>query len=387
MKAIKFSVAAAAALAVSAFAADGDVLKPYGAVSGEVGLYQIKGADGQGIDVRSYANRFGLKGAHALDGGLTAVYQVEVGFNTVTGDIALDSRTGQDHILGSSTSKNDGSISSRNSFVGVAGGFGTFLIGNHDTPYKLAARGSGAVSNADTVADLHLQTDRRLKGAVAYVAPADAVGGATIAAAIVPAHTTDDKGEPQNNFSYSLGAVVPVDIVTIGAGVEIANVSNDNDKDEVTETSFFAGVNAKLGDQFTVGLAYENVSDSGKLAKGAVKPKGKFSTILVPFTANLGDGLYANAGVRYTIVDKKGAPAAAGYAVLAGGNAAKPKEENQLDVGFTVGKKWGKDLDLYAGLKFTKTSEKTKSFATDDKGKPSEDTGFDFGIGLKVAFN
>jgi predicted porin len=368
MKAIKFSVAAAAALAVSAFAADGDVLKPYGAISGELGFYQINGTDGHGIDVRSYSNRFGLKGAHALDGGLTAVYQVEVGFNTVRGTIAADSRTAQDSALGYSAGANDGSISNRNSFVGVAGGFGTFLIGNHDTPYKLAARGSGAISNADTVANLQLQTDRRLKGAVAYVAPADAVGGATIAAAIVPAHSLDDKDDPQNDFSFSLGAVIPVDVITIGAGVEVANASFDGSDDVITETSFFVGVNAKIGDQFGVGVAYENVSDNKEGGKG------KFNTILVPLTANLGDGLYANVGVRYTTVDKKGAPIAAGWGVIT------PDDESQLDVGLAVGKKWGKDLDAYVGGKFVSTSE--DSGVLGDK-----KTGFDLAVGLKVAFN
>jgi predicted porin len=385
MKAIKFSVAAAAALAVSAFAADGDVLKPYGQISGELGLYRISGTDGSGVDVRSYASRFGLTGAHALDGGLTAVYQVEVGFNPVNGTVAADSRTGADSALGYSAGENDSTVATRNSFVGVAGGFGTFLIGNHDTPYKLAARGAGAISNADTVANLQLQTDRRLKGAVAYVAPADAVGGATIAAAIVPAHTTDDKGDPQNNFSYSLGVVVPVDIITIGAGVEIANVSIDEGTatalgdvklagDEITETSFFVGVNAKLADQFTIGVAYEGVSDNDKI----VAKKGKYSTILVPFTADLGDGLYANAGVRYTTVDKKGAPLAAGYGVVT------KADENQIDVGLAVGKKWGKDLDAYVGLKFTKTSEKVASLGN---ASDPADTGLDFAVGLKVAFN
>lgn len=379
MKAIKFSVAAVAALAVSAFAADGDVLKPYGQISGELGLYRIAGTDGSGIDVRSYASRFGLTGAHALEGGLTAVYQVEVGFNPVNGTVAAASRTGADSALGYSSGANDGTIATRNTYVGVAGGFGTFLIGNHDTPYKLAARGSGAISNADTVANLQLQTDRRLKGAVAYVAPADAVGGATIAAAIVPAHTTDDKGDPQNNFSYSLGAVIPVDIVTIGLGLEIANASLDHDanatlnalaKDEITETSFFAGVNAKIGDQFTVGVAFENVSDNDKI----IATKGKYTTILVPVTASFDGGLYANLGVRYTTVDKKGAPVAAGYGVLA------PADENQIDVGLTVGKKWGKDFDAYVGGKLVQVSEESATLG----GKKNA---FDFAVGLKVAFN
>ena len=310
MKAIKFSVAAAAALAF-ATVASADGLTAYGVLSGEVGSYKEADGESNVFNTHSYASRFGLKGAHALDGGLTAVYQVEVGYNPVTGQPVADdklldtaagalaaalgggtspqdvkdlleqndvsvagSRTAGNGVLGGGQSDAD-TIANRNSFVGVAGGFGTFLIGNHDTPYKLAARGSGAgISSADTVGELGLQTDRRLKGAVAYVAPADAVGGATIAAAIVPAHSTDEKGDARNDFSYSLGVVVPVDILTIGAGLEIANVGVDRLKGQVTETSYFVGVNAKIGDQFTVGLAYEGVSDSGKLETSALSGVG-----------------------------------------------------------------------------------------------------------------
>jgi predicted porin len=31
-----------------------------------------------------------------------------------------------------------GSIGTRNTFIGLAGGFGTFVMGRHDTPYKIA---------------------------------------------------------------------------------------------------------------------------------------------------------------------------------------------------------------------------------------------------------
>jgi predicted porin len=422
MKAIKFSVAAAAALAVSAFAAEGDVLKPYGVISGETGLYQVKGA-GQGVDVRSYASRFGLKGAHALDGGLTAVYQVEVGFNTTNGNIlsdgtinniagdvadvlgitkqqALDalktSRTDQDGVLSGKNGLNDGSIATRNSFVGIAGGFGTFLIGNHDTPYKLAARGSGTVAHGDSVDELKLHTDRRLKGAIAYVAPADAVGGSTIALAIVPAHTTDGDGKAQNNFSYSLGAVIPVDPVTIGAGVEVANVSIDRSTaaalgdtdladDAVTETSFFVAVNAKLGDQFTVGVAYEHVGDNDKV----IANKGKVDTILVPLSAELGDGLFVKGAIRHSIVSKKGAPVAAGSGLIADGekyDTGEAKKDNQTDVGLSFGKKWGKDFEAYVGAKFVSLSDKSDDLAK-KAGGDGKKTGFDLGVGLRVSFN
>jgi predicted porin len=379
MKAIKFSVAAAAALAVSAFAADGDVLKPYGLISGEVGSYFDSTAKGENrIGVRSYASRFGLKGAHTLDGGLTAVYQLEAGFNGVNDSNGIPSVRAQDD--GAITKGNgNNNLASRNTFVGVAGGFGTFVIGNHDTPYKIVARGAGAVSSGDTVADLHLNVDRRLQGAIAYIAPAEALGGVTVAAAVVP--VKGEKGTPSkanDGFHYSLGVLAPIgDIgLTVGAAYESAFVPVAND----TIDSFFVAANFKQ-DIFSVGLAFENTSVGKKIAgKDAA-----YNTFLLPVSVSLGDGLFVNAAYKLTQFDKfKDAatiPASVVTAFektsLSNGVAIDPDETvNQFSV--SAGKNWGKDLTAYVGVK--NTSAKDKIYGN-KKG------GTDFGIGLKVAFN
>jgi predicted porin len=71
------------------------------------------------VQFSSNASRIGFKGAEDLGGGLKAIWQIESGVN-------LDEQ--------------NGTWASRNSFVGLSGGFGTVLLGNHDTPLKLVGR-------------------------------------------------------------------------------------------------------------------------------------------------------------------------------------------------------------------------------------------------------
>ncbi len=78
---------------------------------------QDNGADPaveQGL-VSNNTSRFGIKGDEDLGGGLKSIYQMESSFITDEGG---------------------GTLASRNTFVGLAGGMGTVKIGRHDTPYK-----------------------------------------------------------------------------------------------------------------------------------------------------------------------------------------------------------------------------------------------------------
>jgi len=64
-------------------------------------------------------------------------------------------------------------VANRNSFVGLAGGFGTVLLGNHDTPLKLVGRAVDLFG--DTLADsrnvMGGGSDTRAKNVVAYISP------------------------------------------------------------------------------------------------------------------------------------------------------------------------------------------------------------------------
>lgn len=134
--------------------------------------------DGWGISGRgsamqgvSRANRLGVKGSEDLGNGLKAIYQVEFGVNFTAAD---------DNI----PSGGNGGISMRNSFVGLAGNWGTFLVGRHDTPLKISTGKLDLFS--DTMADYNGTVgfqDLRVDNTVAYISPS--FSGFSLAAAVV----------------------------------------------------------------------------------------------------------------------------------------------------------------------------------------------------------
>jgi len=133
--------------------------------------------DGWGMSSSGYipgegrASRLGVKGSEDLGGGLKAIYQVEFGVNL---------NDTNNNVL-----NNADAITMRNSFVGLAGGWGTFLMGRHDTPMKIST--SKLDLFADTMADYNGTVgfqDLRADNAVAYISPS--WGGFTFAAAIIP---------------------------------------------------------------------------------------------------------------------------------------------------------------------------------------------------------
>lgn len=79
-------------------------------------------ATGRRTNVSSNASRLGFKGTEDLGNGLKALFQMETVVN-------MDDGAG-------STSTLFGA--GRNTYVGIAGGFGTVVLGNTDNPYKLA---------------------------------------------------------------------------------------------------------------------------------------------------------------------------------------------------------------------------------------------------------
>ena len=125
------------------------------------------------------ANRLGVKGSEELGGGLKAIYQIELGINpTDTNNNLIN---------------NADTISMRNTFVGLAGGWGTALMGRHDTPLKIS---TGKLDFfADTLADMNATVgfqDLRADNAVAYISPS--FSGFTLAAAIVPSGGSNGLG-------------------------------------------------------------------------------------------------------------------------------------------------------------------------------------------------
>lgn len=164
--------------------------------------FQRRSNDSWGME--DQVSRLGIKGSEDLGNGLKAIYQMEFGVN-----------------VGDGVGKG-GFWTQRNSYVGLAGGWGTFLMGRHDTPYKIS---SGKLDMfADTVADYDNGCDVarlcdfnpngagqlfhsiRTDGAIAYISPS--FSGFTFAGALVQTDTEAGFDDADDFASaYSLAAM------------------------------------------------------------------------------------------------------------------------------------------------------------------------------------
>lgn len=168
MKKSLIALAVAGAFATPAFAATANV-DIYGILDASVNQVQLEIDGVEEVDATSVGehglsgSRLGFKGAEDLGGGLSAIWQIESSVN-VEG-------TGS-------------TIGQRNTFVGLAGGFGTVVIGNHDTPEKMSTGKLDFFS--DSVGDYNASAtiiDTRENNVVAYISPS--FSGLTVAVAAV----------------------------------------------------------------------------------------------------------------------------------------------------------------------------------------------------------
>ncbi len=220
MKKSLIALAIASAVSAPAFAATSNV-DIYGILNGDVNYVDSDQAnkDSQ-ISVSSNASRLGFKGTEDLGGGLAAIWQVESGFNV---------------------DETSGTLGSRNTFVGLKGGFGTVLAGKHDTPMKMIGR---KVENfGDTMADDRnilgssaangaSMFDLRTSNTIAYISPN--FSGVTMIAAYVTDHGNALAADPacvatldcNTSDAYSVSAEYANGPMMLGAAFEKHNVAN-----------------------------------------------------------------------------------------------------------------------------------------------------------------
>jgi len=147
--------------------------------NGASGSVASGGTDNSGIYVSSNSSRLGIKGSEDLGNGLSAIYKYEMSTDYSSKNLAGD----------------------RNAYLGLKGGFGTFLAGRHDTPFKTIGRKNDLFG--DTIADSRNLTndggnDARATDVLVY---ANQFGAVDLAAAYVPDDGTVDAG----GYSVSLG--------------------------------------------------------------------------------------------------------------------------------------------------------------------------------------
>jgi predicted porin len=189
----KLLTAAIAAVIAAPTAALANDVTVYGVAHLSVDYLDQGNRGWDGWDVASRASRLGFMGTEDLANGLKAIWKMEFQIDMAdAGGVAAanvqDVPAQVPGLLGSPTiatgsaagtpvNQKDDLVSARNMYVGLAGGWGTALVGRHDTPYKMS---TGKLDLfADTLADYNSTlyfTDIRT--------------GSSFAGALVTPHTT-----------------------------------------------------------------------------------------------------------------------------------------------------------------------------------------------------
>jgi len=236
------------------------------------------GGSGDGWSANSNASRLGVKGSEDLGDGLKAIFGYEMGYNIT------DTDTGGPvgNTLGGASP-----ISARNAYVGLAGGWGTFLVGRHDTPAKIAFYAADNDLLGDSIIDYNKIgfTEYRVDNAIAYVSPN--FSGFTVAGAVVPgeqpgnattatavnlypgmsavAVTGPRPGNDGLADHYSLGLMYAGGGLKAGLGYEkVAELINLGAATS-DQKMWQLGVSYTFGD-FQVGATYESTSDWGTVS-------------------------------------------------------------------------------------------------------------------------
>jgi len=259
------ALAIAAALAPAAAMADSGNVVIYGQVNASYDNITT-GTPGQDTLNRISSNnsRIGFKGTEDLGNGLSAIWQMEQ-------TVAMDGATGAAAGAAQSTT---GSFATRNTFVGLSSKtMGTALIGQHDTPYKLATGGLDVF--ADTLGDYNniIGTvngvnvrDLRLGNVAAYISPT--VNG--FHAAIATAQLNEaGNAATANPSAWSLAGIYDMGPLFVSLAHEIQKTARpENLAASYTTKGTKIGVGYKFG-ATKVGFVHERLSDDSTATPSA----------------------------------------------------------------------------------------------------------------------
>ncbi|MDQ1314498.1 MAG: hypothetical protein QG662_607 [Pseudomonadota bacterium] len=284
------ALAIASAFAAPAFAATSNV-DVYGALGISI---EDTNASNVGMQVTDRQSRIGFKGSEDLGGGLKAIWQIEQAISATAG--------GQDGVGGAT-------LANRNSFVGLSGGFGTVLMGRHDTPYKLATAGkldafadtmgdvnaagnlatSGEAGRSNATQLIHATHDARPAQAIAYISPN--FSGFTFAGAIV-ATNLDGNGVNDNQNNSNMDAVSLSGTYENGPLYAALAYQEAEDISTAAGTQDSAawkiGAGYKFGD-VKVGFVYEDVELVGNDLQDALYGNVAYSMGAITLKAQYGE--------------------------------------------------------------------------------------------------
>ncbi|WP_417345113.1 porin [Ferrimonas sp.] len=150
------ALSAAALLVAASFGAQAEMPTFYGDLNisltdSDTG-YTVQGTSGDtGTVLENNSSNIGMKGAHDINGALKLVYKVEVGVNGTDNDADT--------------------FSSRNTYIGLAGGFGEVVFGRNDTAFKGSEGGVDAFGNLNADIVMILPGQDRVADGITYVLP------------------------------------------------------------------------------------------------------------------------------------------------------------------------------------------------------------------------
>lgn len=219
------------------------------------------------------ANRIGVKGSEDLGNGMKAIYQVEFGVKMT-----------EESTTGNAASGSNDSITMRNSFVGLTGGWGTFVVGRNDTPLKTSTGKLDLFS--DTMADYNGTVgfdDVRADNAIAYVSPS--LSGFQLAAAVHSGGASTAISQENLNSdslaeAYSIAGIysngpfyVSLAYEALGNELYMNTATSDNELSpayiEDDYTKWRVGLGLLDWNGFTLAAIYEEQSDKPVRQLGA----------------------------------------------------------------------------------------------------------------------
>ena len=224
-------------------------------------------------------SRIGFKGEEALGNGLKAIFQIESGLSMSSDR----SNAGQDGVFGG-----------RDTFLGLAGSFGSITFGKHQTAYKKAA--DWADPFADTIADYNNIMARtggddpfnaRRSQSAYYTSPnwggfnlvasyaMNSTEDRTDADAVVDGNTM--QGNSKRNYAddtYSIAGTYQWGGVNLLAGYEVIGVPASAGPDDLSAWKVGAGYKFSFGTK--VSAIYEHLDqdryDNGRIYVSGTHP-------------------------------------------------------------------------------------------------------------------
>ena len=186
--------------------------------------------------LNSNASRLGLKGKTEISDGLEIVYQAEY-------EICIDSGDCKGQ-----------TFKQRNTFVGIKGGFGMVLVGNHDSPTKLAAGKVDLFNDLEGDIKNAFEGENRLSNIIAYTSPT--MNGFTTTLAMIPGEGADVDQDGQDDTGLSDGLSYSVNYTKDSIYLAIAG---DQDIDKQDLLRFVAQYQI---DALKLGVMYQQNEDN-----------------------------------------------------------------------------------------------------------------------------